>query len=127
MKKKHPIILTMNDILREHDPFLRKKTKSIPLPLAGEDLNRAESMMIFLKNSQDKRLREKYGLREGMGLAANQIGWDKQVFAVYFTDEQNQQLEYILCNPKIIDYSSSAIVYLEGGEGCLSVDREVKG
>ncbi|MNI31495.1 Peptide deformylase 2 [compost metagenome] len=61
-----------------------------------------------------------------MGIAANQIGWGKQVIAVYFKDEDNQQLEYLLCNPTMIKHSAS-LVYIEGGEGCLSVDREVLG
>ncbi|WP_261808141.1 peptide deformylase [Paenibacillus sp. N3.4] len=116
----------MTDIVREGAPILRKKAKPLQFPLSPEDYQRASSLLTYLKNSQDKRLSQQYQLREGVGLAANQIGWDKQVFAVYFMDEQNRQLAYIFCNPKMTNHSSQ-MVYLEQGEACLSVDREVKG
>ena len=45
------------------------------------------------------------------------------MFAALF-DEKN--LELMLINPKIISHSIN-MIYLPEGEGCLSVDREVKG
>jgi peptide deformylase len=41
-------------------------------------------------------------------------------------DENNQLHHYMMINPKIISYSDE-LTYLPGGEGCLSVDREVVG
>jgi len=83
-------------------------------------------MMNFLKNSQDPYLAKKYRLRAGVGLSANQIGLGKRMFVALFTDEKGKEHEYTLINPKIISHSAS-MIYLPQGEGCLSVDREVKG
>lgn len=118
--------ITMDEIVREGDPILRKVVDPVKLPLSEEDRKRANRMMEFLKKSQDEQLAEKYGLRPGIGLSANQIGWNGRVFVVYFTDDQDRQLEYIFCNPKLVSHST-AMVYLEHGEGCLSVDRDVEG
>ncbi|MFS8512370.1 MAG: peptide deformylase [Planifilum fulgidum] len=83
-------------------------------------------MMNFLKNSQDPVLSKKYQLRAGVGLSANQIGLNKRMFTAYFVDEAGRQHEYVLANPEIISHSVW-MIYLPQGEGCLSVDREVKG
>jgi peptide deformylase len=45
----------------------------------------------------------------------------------YTTDEKNEKLyKLLLVNPKIVSHSE-ALTYIPGGEGCLSVDREVTG
>ncbi|MEW4372556.1 peptide deformylase [Paenibacillus kandeliae] len=118
--------VTMDEIVREGDPILRKVTEPVNLPLSDEERTTVNRMMEFLKQSQDEKAAEKYGLRPGIGLSANQIGWDARVFVVYFTDDQDRQLEYVFCNPKIVSHSA-AMTYLEHGEGCLSVDRPVDG
>ena len=48
------------------------------------------------------------------------------MFVAYLTDEKGNQHEYTLINPKIISHSVS-MIYLPPSEGCLSVDREIKG
>ena len=46
---------------------------------------------------------------------------------VILTDDEAGNLHfYPMINPKLVSYSEEK-TYLEGGEGCLSVDREVKG
>lgn len=119
-------ILTMKDIVRDDDPFLRKATEEVSLPLSEENREALECMMQYLKNSQDPKLAKKYKLREGVGLSANQIGINKRMFVMYFEDEKGKLLEQAIINPKIISHSA-AMTYLPQGEGCLSVDREVKG
>lgn len=43
------------------------------------------------------------------------------MFAAFFEDK-----EYMLINPKMVSHSVN-MIYLPEGEGCLSVDKEVKG
>lgn len=49
----------------------------------------------------------------GIGLAANQIGVPKRVFAIYLQG----QIPFCMFNPKIVGHTSDLI---EGEEGCLS-------
>lgn len=119
-------MITMKDIVREGNPILREVTKEVALPLSQEDKETLICMMNFLKNSQDPQLAKKYRLRGGVGLSANQIGLSKRMFVAFFTDEKGKEHEYTLINPKIISHSVS-MTYLPPSEGCLSVDREVRG
>ncbi|MBU5213933.1 peptide deformylase [Heyndrickxia oleronia] len=119
-------IITMKDIVREGDPILHQATKEVSLPPSEEDKETLISMMNFLKNSQDSNLAKKYNLRPGVGLSANQIGLNKRMFTAFLTDEKGKEHEYAMINPKIISHSVS-MIYLPQGEGCLSVDRDIKG
>lgn len=119
-------LITMKDIVREGDPALRKVTAEVSLPLSREDKITLEKMMEFLKNSQDPAISKKHGLRAGVGLSANQIGLDKRMFVMYFTDVNGKLYEHTVINPKIIS-TSATMVYLPQSEGCLSVDREIRG
>lgn len=118
--------LTMKDIIREGNPILHRPTEQVKIPPSQEDQETLICMMNFLKNSQDPVLANKYQLRAGVGLSANQIGLNKRMFVAYLMDEKGQEHEYTLINPKIISHSVSTI-YLPQGEGCLSVDRAIKG
>lgn len=119
-------LLTMEDIVKEGDPILRTVTDNVAMPPSDEDQQILKRMMQFIKNSQDEEMAEKYDLRPGVGLSANQIGFNKRMFAAYLTDEKEQLHEYAWINPKIISHSV-AMTYLPYGEGCLSVDRQVPG
>ncbi|MCU1806910.1 MAG: peptide deformylase [Bacillota bacterium] len=119
-------IITMKDIVREGDPVLREVTKEVTVPLTEEDRGTLIAMMQYLKNSQDPAVAKKYGLRPGIGLSANQIGLNKRMFTAYFTNEKGEPQEHYLINPKIISHSVG-VIFLPEGEGCLSVDRDVKG
>jgi peptide deformylase len=116
----------MKDIVREGNPVLREVAKPVPVPLSDEDKQTAKRMLEFLINSQNPEIAEKYSLRPGVGLAAPQIGLSKQMIAVHTTDENEKEYSLVLFNPKIIS-ESVEMTHLEGGEGCLSVDREVQG
>lgn len=119
-------MLTMKDIVREGHPTLREKAKDVVLPPQQEDIQTAKEMLEFLKNSQNPEMAQKYKLRPGVGLACPQIGISKRIIAVHVEDEQGQLISYALFNPKIVSHSVQ-VTYLEGGEGCLSVDRDVPG
>ncbi|WP_339257284.1 peptide deformylase [Paenibacillus sp. FSL P2-0136] len=116
----------MEDIVREGDPVLRTVAEPVQLPLQAEDRGVLQSMMQFLKNSQDAEMSAKYKLRSGVGLSANQIGITKRMFVMFLKDDNGKNVEYTWVNPKIISHSL-AMVYLPESEGCLSVDRPVHG
>lgn len=127
MSKFHSkYIITMKDIVREGDPILHQATQEVVVPPSEEDKQTLICMMNFLKNSQDTNLAKKYKLRPGVGLSANQIGLNKRMFVAYLSDEKGGEHEYTLINPKIISHSVS-MIYLPQSEGCLSVDRDIKG
>ncbi|MCL1630982.1 peptide deformylase [Sporolactobacillus sp. CPB3-1] len=119
-------MITMDDIIREGNPILRQVAKEVQLPASDEEKNTLKAMLEFLKNSQNEDLAKKYHLRAGIGLAAPQIALSKRMIALYLDDDNGKHYEYTLFNPKIISHSIES-TYLEGGEGCLSVDREISG
>ncbi|UOQ43193.1 peptide deformylase [Halobacillus salinarum] len=119
-------MITMDDIVREGHPALRKVTDEVPLPPTEEDTHTLSEMLEYLKNSQDEAVCERYSLRPGVGLAAPQINVNKRMIAVHFTDLKDRSYSYGLFNPKIVSHSVEK-TYLSSGEGCLSVDRDVPG
>lgn len=119
-------MLTMKDVIREGHPTLREKAVEVPFPFSDEDIKTANELLEFVKNSQDSEIAAKYNLRPGIGIAAPQIGISKRIFAFHVSDENGNLYSYALLNPKIISHSVQ-MTYLDGGEGCLSVDREVPG
>ena len=106
--------------------FLHEPCDEVTLPLSKEDRDILLDMVEYLKVSQDDELAEKYNIRPGVGLAANQIGIKKRMLAIYFQDEKEELLQYALVNPKIISYSVKQCC-LDSGEGCLSVPKDVEG
>lgn len=124
-------MLKMKDILDEKDNRLRQTSKEVTFPLTKNDKETIDKMIRFLRDSQIPELSEKYGLRPGMGLSAVQLGIMKRYFVVVneITEEDavEQEFEtYVLINPKMISNSLEQI-YVEEGEGCLSVNRPVDG
>lgn len=120
------IMLRMKDILDEKDKRLRNVSKEVEFPLSDKDKDTINEMIEFLRNSQIPELSEKYDLRPGMGLSAIQLGIAKRYFVVVDEIEPGKFDTYILINPKIISNSLEKI-YVDMGEGCLSVNREVDG
>lgn len=119
-------MLTMEDIIREGHATLRKVADPTDIPPNQEDKKTLQSMMEFLLHSQDPEIAEKYNLRPGVGIAAPQINISKRIIAVRTTNHDDEIEEYGLFNPKIISHSVET-TFIESGEGCLSVDREVPG
>ena len=119
-------MLKTKDILDEKDKILHKISKEVSFPLSEEDKKVINDTIEYLTNSQIDELAEKYDLRPGMGLAAVQLGILKRYFVVVHEYEPSKFKNYILINPKIISNSVEKI-YVDGGEGCLSVNREVEG
>jgi peptide deformylase len=62
-----------------------------------------------------------------MGMADIQLGIPKRNFVVVHEQEKKETFKnYVIINPKIIS-ESEEIIYVEEGEGCLSVNRYVEG
>ena len=119
-------MIKMKDILDEKDKRLRQISKDVVFPLSEKDKNTIDEMIEYLRNSQIEELSEKYNLRPGMGLAAIQLGIPKRYFVVVNEYDEGEFETYILINPKIISNSVEKI-YVDVGEGCLSVNRDVEG
>lgn len=120
-------MITMENIIRDGHETLRKKAAEVDLPISNEEKETLNDMLEFLKNSQDEALAKKYRLRSGVGLAAPQINVSKQMLAVYIQDDgKGNSIELQLINPKIVSHSVQK-AYLNGGEGCLSVDESKPG
>ena len=119
-------MLKMKDILDEKDKRLRLVSKEVTFPLSKEDKRMINEMVEYLTNSQIERLAEKYDLRPGMGMAAIQLGVPKRFLTIVHEIDEEEFDTYIICNPKIISNSLEKI-YVEMGEGCLSVNRDVEG
>jgi peptide deformylase len=120
-------MLTMKDVIREGHPTLALRAKDVKIPLSEHDKKTLKLMMEFLINSQTPEISEEYELRPGVGIAAPQINISKKMIAILTTDEKDEKLyKMLLVNPKIVSHSVKK-TYLPGGEGCLSVDREVEG
>lgn len=119
-------MILMKDIVREGHPALRTRAQEVTFPLSEEDRKLASDMLEYLINSQDPEIAEKYGLRSGIGLAANQVNSLKRMFALHLEDDKGELLSFVAVNPKIVSHSVEK-TYIPSGEGCLSVDRQVPG
>ena len=119
-------MLKTKEILDEKDKRLRLVSKEVSFPLTQKDKDLINTMIEYLRNSQIEELAEKYDLRPGMRMAAIQLGVAKRYFVVVDEVSEGVFEDYILINPKIISNSVEKI-YVELGEGCLSVNRPVEG
>ena len=119
-------MLKTTDILDEKNKILHKVSKEATFPLTDNDLKLIDEAYEYLRLSQDEEKAEELDLRPGMGLAFPQLGELKRIFIISYKTEEGDFIEYTVINPKILSYSKE-LVYVEEGEGCLSVNREVEG
>ena len=119
-------MIRSKDIIDEYDKRIRLVSKEVTFPLDKKTLKTIEDIKKMLKDSQIEELAEKYDLRPGMGLSAIQLGIAKRYFVVVYEYEEGKFENYVVINPKIISESEEKI-YVEEGEGCLSVNRPVDG
>ncbi len=90
-------------------------------------------MLDYLRLTQDEKFRERHpSCREGVGLAAPQVGKNVRMLVVSYDKpaeeegKENVKIEYALVNP-VIKFASPKLAYLSNGEGCLSVDKPHEG
>lgn len=118
-------MIKRQDIIQDNHPTLLKVATEVIFPLSKEDMELGYSLQEYLRNSQNEEIAEKYNLRAGVGIAAPQINVSKRMFAILINYE-DEVVEELFINPKIIAHSTKE-VYLESGEGCLSVDPSIIG
>lgn len=119
-------MLKTKDILDEKDKKLREKNIDVTFPLSDKEKKLIDDMLEHLHLSQIEEEAEKYDLRPGMGLAGPQVGVNKNFFVVCHEEKEGVFKNYVLINPKLISHSEE-LIYSSGGEGCLSVNRDVEG
>lgn len=114
------------DILDEKEKCLRAKNVDMEFPLSKEEKKLIHDMLEHLYLSQLEDEAVKYELRPGMGLAGPQVGVNKNFFVICHEEDEGVFRDYVLINPKMISHSEE-LIYSSGGEGCLSVNRDVPG
>lgn len=119
-------MILMENIIREGHPTLRERAQEVTFPLTVAQQQLADDLLQYLINSQDEEVATKYGLRGGIGIAANQVNSLDRMFALHLTDDKDELISFVAINPKIVSHSVEQ-TYLTSGEGCLSVDRSVPG
>ncbi len=114
-----------SNIVKEGNPLLRQISTEVKLPLSDEDLSVLKNLYDYVIASAIPQLVSQYNIRPGVGIAAPQVGINKRMFAINFEDflDNNKKYTMAIINPKILSVSEQ-LVYLPGGEGCLSVTRE---
>ncbi|MGL5630361.1 MAG: peptide deformylase [Mycoplasmoidaceae bacterium] len=112
-------------ITYDDNKIIREKSQLVKLPLNEDQIDTIEKLISYVDYSYLGNSR-KYNIRPGVGMAAIQIGKKHQIAYIHFDDNNNIEHKYLFANPKIIKESSQKI-YLENGEGCLSVDCDHSG
>ena len=77
-------MLRTSDILDEKDKRLRNKNVDVVFPMDEADKNLINDMLLHLRLSQIDEEAKKYDLRPGMGLAAPQLGVNKNFFVICY-------------------------------------------
>ena len=99
---------------KKEEVVLRKKIP--PLDLARENKKELKDLI--------KRMRVIMKKANGIGLSANQIGFQKRLFVAQVPDEHGHQKFYAVINPEIVKVSKEKI---SSEEGCLSVPIDLFG
>ena len=90
-------------ILKKPDVFLKGPTQNVEIPLSNENKIIIGNMINIMYQSN------------GVGLAANQVGYNRRIFVIDSSNERNKPQIFI--NPKI---EKRAKEKLAEEEGCLS-------
>ena len=95
-------MLTMNNIIREGNPLLYKRSVDVELPLNAENQKTIEEMIEYIFNSINPKIAEKYNLRPAVGLAAPQLGKNIKMLVMYCFDENGNEHFYPMIKPRIV-------------------------
>ena len=94
-------------ILKHPDTFLRQPTEEVELPLSEENNIILDNMIKIMYQAN------------GIGLAANQIGYNRRMFVMDTSNERNKPQTFI--NPVIRSKNNIKMIDIEG---CLSCPGE---
>ena len=112
-------------ILEDSNEFLTKKCKDVTFPLNSKDSLLVNRMVNYIDACYENRGRD-YKIRDGIAIAAPQVGCDKKIIYIHFVDAYDKEHKLLLANPEIVA-TSVACCYLKDGEGCLSVVDDHEG
>ena len=119
-------MIRSKDIIDEYDKRIRLVSKEVTFPLDEKTKKVIKDSLEMLTLSQIDEEAKKYVLRPGMGLSLIQLGITKRIFVICYEVDEGKFEDYIVINPKIIT-ESEEMIYVEEGEGCLSINRPVEG
>lgn len=119
-------MIRTKDIIDEYDKRIRQISKEVTFPLDDKTKKVINDSLEILRFSQIEEKAKKYDLRPGMGLSLIQLGIAKRIFVICYEVEEGKFEEYIVINPKILR-ESEEMIYVEEGEGCLSINRPIDG
>lgn len=119
-------MIKTKDIIDEYDKRIRMVSKEVTFPLDDKTKKVIKDSLEMLRLSQIESEAKKYDLRPGMGLSLIQLGIAKRIFVICYEVEDGKFEDYIVINPKIIT-ESEEMIYVEEGEGCLSINRQIDG
>lgn len=119
-------MLKQSQILDEKNKILRKVSEKVTFPIEEKHKVLIQDMLTYLRLSQDDDYAEEHDIRAGMGLAFPQLGILKRIFVISYKNDDGTFEEHVVINPEIVSNSEEQI-YVEEGEGCLSVNRPVEG
>lgn len=108
----------------DNNPIMKQEIKEINFPLSNDDKEVISKMISYIDASYDGTYK-KFNIRPGIGIAAIQLGYPKQIIYIHL-DENDIEHKYLLANPKIVKQSVNK-AFLPSGEGCLSVNKDIKG
>ena len=97
-------------IIEKNITFLKKQTKDVLFPLSKESENILEDLL------------DTYKITPCAGIAANQIGYNKNIFIGKKNDLDHDKDFIIHINPKIDKTSDDSMQ--SGPEGCLSIPEK---
>lgn len=112
-------------IVKDTKKSLREPCSKVEFPLSKEDLVCIDMMISYIDASFFNKSK-KYNIRPGIGIAAPQIGYNKQMSYIRLIDIEDKEYKFLMINPEIVEKSYN-MSYLEYGEGCLSVDEDKLG
>ena len=90
-------------LVKHPDVFLKQETHEVEFPLSNSNVDLIHNMKTVMYNNN------------GIGLAANQVGYNRRIFIIDVSNEKNSPQVFI--NPVI---EKQAKEKLTEGEGCLS-------
>ena len=126
LPKELPKITILDDQDKKANKILHSKSNDVVFPLDKETKKLIKDSMDYLEMSQVEEINEKYNLRAGMGLSFIQLGIPKRIFVIVYEVEEGKFDRYVVINPKVKSVSEE-MVYIEEGEGCLSINRPTCG
>ena len=99
-------------ILKHPDTFLRQPTEEVELPLSEENNIILDNMIKIMYQAN------------GIGLAANQIGYNRRMFVMDTSNERNKPQTFI--NPVIRSKNNIKMIDIEGCLSCPGEEIKVK-